>query len=622
MKRRSWFLAFLVVCITPALLAAQTDTRLKLFSSDTMELGGGAALSADGQWLALSIMDTPSTASLWVQRTSGGTPQRLTPAGKWDGQPQWAPDGRALYFTSNRAAPAGDPRSYMMMLPFDAESGQTTGALRQVRTEAGFARVSPDGKQLAYIDAADRRLLKVVPVAGGDARLVARVPAGSSNITWSNDGRFIVFATAVMGQPGRSIMRVPATGGEPTTVASDVSADFPFMLAAGGELYVAAEHPNPRSRTLYVKRLDGTVVKTIETNRNTRPVQVGADGRSVVLIESNTIAPTRIVSVDGGAYREITQPTDYYDWVAGWTADGTAVFTWTEQKGDPVLARVPTSGVEKGSSVLVFPSTAESGTEGFNSRYVFEASPRKGPSPRVLTAIDIATGARHPITESAYTHLFPAGPGGTWGVQENLLYFEQAGEQVHVKEWRGPGNTRTIRTLPVDVVRRSSVGVHGDLVAWQEMKGDNVEIVVAEGATGAPRALLTMPGGRTNNNEIAFSNDGRFVAVHHVRANDPADLMAVLDVSGRTPPRIIDTGLTYWYWSRWTPDNASIIVIGGGAGAEANVVRIPLAEGAKPFDITAADRSSMWGFELSPDGRFIAYPGEVYRGQTVWKQTF
>lgn len=625
MKPRSLLQAVVLLAATtmlPATAGAQTttqDSRVKLFASDTMELGSGLALSPDGHWLALSIMETPSVASLWVQRVDGGAPQRLTPGGNWDGMPQWGPDGTAIYFNSNRVAPAGDPQNYMMLVPFDAQHGRATGPLRQVRTQPGFARLSPDGRQLAFIDPADRRLLKVVAVDGGEARLVARVPDRSGNLQWSRDGQAIVFATVTVGQTMRSIMRVPVSGGDPVVVASDIPPQFPFVLGPGGESYVASEHPDPRTRTLYVKTASGALLKTINTNRNTRPIQFTPDGRAVILIEHNTIAPTRIVSIDGGAYRNVTNPKDYYDWVAGWTADGSAVFTWTEHNGDPVLARVPVSDSEKSSGPRVFPGTKETELEGFNSRYIFEASRSKGGSPRTLVALDPSSGTRHSITTSAYPTLFPAGPGGTWGVQENLLYFERRGDQVHIKEWSEPRKMRTIRTLPMSIVQRSSIGVHGNLVAWQETKGDNVDIMVAEGTSGAPRRLASMPAGRVSNNEMSFSHDGRFLAVHYVRANDPKDLMAILDVSGATPPRILDTGLSYWYWSRWTPDNASVVVIGGGRGAEANVVRVPLAEGAKPIDVTRDDPSSTWGFELSPDGRWVAYPGEVYRGQTVWK---
>ncbi|MGQ0560784.1 MAG: TolB family protein [Gemmatimonadota bacterium] len=147
---------------------------------------------------------------------------------------------------------------------------------------------------------------------------------------------------------------MPVSGGEPTVLANDVPPQFPFMLGPGGETYVASERTGPRAQVLSVKAVNGSVLKTITTNRNTRPLQFTADGRGIVLIEANTIAPTRIVSIAGGAYRDITSPKDYYDWVLGWSADGSAVYTWTEPNGEPALARVPVTGGEKASELRVF----------------------------------------------------------------------------------------------------------------------------------------------------------------------------------------------------------------------------------------------------------------------------
>jgi hypothetical protein len=47
-------------------------------------------------------------------------------------------------------------------------------------------------------------------------------------------------------------------------------------------------------------------------------------------------------------------------------------------------------------------------------------------------------------------------------------------------------------------------------------------------------------------------------------------------------------------------------------------VRIPVAEGARVEAVTR-DPTSKWGFEVSPDGRFVAYPAEIWRGSTVWR---
>ena len=602
----------------PALAQTPGSDRERLFSSDSLSIGNGAALSADGRWLALSLMDNPATASLWVKPAGGGQPHRITPPGKWDGRPQWSPKGDRLFFYSNRAAGANDQGYYVMVVPVDPQSGRANGEISQVTLDpvTGW-NLSPDGSLIAYLDAKDRRVLKAVPSTGGAARVIARLPLGSGGPVWSSDGKSVAFVTNNPGEGTRIIQHVALAGGEPEVIARDIPAGFPMSISAGGEYYVAMDNSDPRSRTLHLTHRDGTVLKSISVNRNTRPLGFTTDGRAILLLEDNVVAPTRVMSVSGGAYRDVTSPRNYYDWVLGWSGDGSTVYTWTEVDGQPLLAAAPVSGNVK-SSADVFAASKEWAAEGINSRYVFIATPRPGAKQRTLVAVDRKDNSRHTITESAYPNLFAVGPTGTWGVQEKVLYLERRGDLVDAKEWSGPGQTRVIRSLPASILNRSNIAVHGNRVAWQQIRGDSADLFVAEGTNGEPRRLLSMPA--MPGNEIAFSGDGSLLALHYSRR--PAstdDLMAIVDVSGATPPRIINTGMSYWYWSRWLPDNSAVLVIGGGAGAEADVVMVPVRADAKPVVITRDDPRPMWGFEVSPDGRFIAYPGEVWSGASIWK---
>ena len=609
----------LMIGTARAQMVAGAD-RQRLFSSDTLEVGNGASLSPDGRWLALSLLDNPRTASLWLQPAKGGALRRVTPAGKWDAQPQWSPDNKRIFFLSSRPARAGDQNYYVMMIPVDPKTGRAAGEARQVTADPVTAwRISPDGRQVAYIEAKDRRLLKVIPANGGKARVVTNLPLGTVQLSWSLDGKSIAFLTNQLGEGTRVIRRVALSGGEPVVIAKDIPSNFPMVISPGGEQWIEMDNSDPRARTLHVKRSDGRVVKSVSVKRNTRALGFTRDGRSFLALEDNISAPTRVMAVTGGAYREITSTPDYYDWVAGWAADGSRVYVWTEHNRQPMLAAVPANANGKSSGITtVFTPDKQWNAEGVNSRYVFAGSSRAGRH-RTLVAVDLRDNARHVITETAPMQLFPTGPGGTWGMQENLLYLERQGDRLDVKEWSGPGRARLIRSLPGSVLNRSTIGVHGNRVAWLQPRGDSLDLMIAEGVDGEPRRLFAMsvaPG----QNEIAFSHDGSMIALHYARRPATSDgLMAIVDVSGRTPPRIIDTGMSYWYWSRWLPDNSAVLVIGGGAGTEADVVMVPIREDAKPVVITRDDPSSMWGFELSPDGRFIAYPGEISRGASVWK---
>ncbi|MFN2397082.1 MAG: hypothetical protein ABR543_00320 [Gemmatimonadaceae bacterium] len=618
LRARTSALTLSLLAGTPA-LAQQSKSmdRLRLFSSDSTTVATDAALSPDGRWLAVSVMSSPATASLSVIRLATGERQRLTAAGHWDNNIQWSPLGDRIYFVSNRPARAGDRNYYGMVVSFNARTGRAAGEPRQITTDAvnGAVRVSPDGRTLAYVDAGDRRLLKVVPAAGGAARVVTQMPPRSGSIMWSRDGRHLFFLTTVPDQSQRLLHRVPVAGGEFVVVSRDLPLGQ-LVVGPGAATFLTQENGDgPRDRRFNLIDRHGAVLRTIATNRNTRGTQITPNGRSIVALEANIVAPTRIMPIEGGAFREVTAPVTY-DWVMSWSADGSTLYTWTEHEGAAVLAAVPVSG----GAPRTFPQRKGWGLQGANSRYLFEATRRDGAKLRRLAAIDLRDGTRHVISESlpGVNLIFPVGPGGTWAVHDDLYFFERHGDRLEVKAWRGPGDVRTLRVLPATLAGRTTVAIHGNRVAWQQERGDSADIMIADERDRESRRLLTMamtPG----TNELAFSPDGRLLALHYSRGSGSPDLMAFADPSGRVPPRIVDTGLSYWYWPRWLPDNSGVLVVGGGAGAEAHVARIPVAEGAQPVNITRSDPASKWGFEVSPDGKFIAYPGEVSKGSRVWR---
>lgn len=597
--------------------SAQAGARMRLFSDAATAVTGPAVVSADGKWVVFPVMTSPSRAHLAVVRVGSGEMRPLTSPGFWDQNPEWSPSGDRIYFLSNRASAPGDQHYYGMEVRFDPAAGRAIGEPRRVSPDPvqAFIRVSPDGKTLAFVDATDRRLLKTVPASGGETRVVARMPLRSGNIAWSSDGEQLYFLTNAALQSERILHRVPAAGGEMVAVSNGLPPSGQLLVGPGAEVFVVAENADgPRNRLFKMYDQSGALVRTVPVNRNTRATQVTRDG-ALVVVEADVVAPTRIMPIDGGPYRDLTPPTAY-DWVMRWSADGRTLYTWTEQDGNPVLAAVPVDG----GTPRIFPEGPQWGAEGANSRFLFQSSRREGNNPRSLIALDLRDEARHVVTESAPGHnmLLPHGPGGAWGAHEELYFLERRGDWLDVKGWRGPGEVRTLHSLPASLLGRTNFAVHGNRVAWQQERGDSVDLMIADGENAEHRRLLTIYG-MPGTNEISFSNDGKLLALHYSRGPGSPDLMAVVDPSGASPPRIVDTGLSYWYWPRWMPDDSAVLVVGGGAGAEAHIVRVPVAEGAQAVSITQSDPASKWGFEISPDGRFIAYPGEIWKGSSIWK---
>jgi TolB protein len=181
--------------------------------------------SPDGRWLVFTGQRNGDfdVYKIAVARgdekipVTGGDEIRLTTAPGLDDGPEFTPDGTYIYFNSARTG----RMQVWRMRPDGSEQQQITND----GFNNWFPHISPDGKTIAYIAfrldvAADDHpfykhvQLKLMPVGGGPARVIAYVYGGQGTInvpSWSPDGTKLAFVSnTTMPAPSSTIVAPPA----------------------------------------------------------------------------------------------------------------------------------------------------------------------------------------------------------------------------------------------------------------------------------------------------------------------------------------------------------------------------------------------------------------------------
>jgi dipeptidyl aminopeptidase/acylaminoacyl peptidase len=158
-------------------------------------------------------------SDIWVARTEGGSPVRLTRAGRNDVSPRWHPEGRDFAFLSDRPAPEGAGGSGRALYRMSAFGGEPEHLYGHPSSIQSFAW-SPEGRRIAFLardeDAEEAREARergrdvrieddpgaythlwVLDVATGEAaRLTGGTDLTVQSFDWSPDGSRLVISAA------------------------------------------------------------------------------------------------------------------------------------------------------------------------------------------------------------------------------------------------------------------------------------------------------------------------------------------------------------------------------------------------------------------------------------------
>ncbi|HEV8240428.1 MAG TPA: LpqB family beta-propeller domain-containing protein [Thermoanaerobaculia bacterium] len=239
----------------------------------------------------------PSTR-LVVRALGGGEPRTLTPPAHYVDSFSWTPDGRDLVYS---AAPrSGFSAQYETRIYAVAAAG---GEPRAIVDRAGLNNrvdVSPDGRWVAFITSNGRfdimatRSLAVVPIGGGEPRILPLGDAWVNEWAWASDNRAIYLQAndGTFGQ-GRQmfeqpIVRVPIDGGSPEQITTGVTVNYALSMSRDGKRLAY--------RSVEGRTMGDVFVMDTATRKATRLTEVNPQLRELAL---GKLEPVSWRSFDG-----------------------------------------------------------------------------------------------------------------------------------------------------------------------------------------------------------------------------------------------------------------------------------------------------------------------------------
>jgi Tol biopolymer transport system component len=260
-----------------------------------------------GTWITFGAFLADNDAEIAVTAPDGTGYRRLTSNLVEDRDPAWSPDGKSIAFS--RAGSRSNTAALWLMRSDGSRPRRLTRADARRDTNPAW---SPDGRQIAFVRAPRNAFLGALVIAradGSGARTVPTPPVFPARISWAPDGKTIALAA----EPGNwpAIYSVGADGAGLTRVTQTIFAAAPSWAPDGSRILFSAEHDEPsfgRQQDLYVVAPDGSgVTRVVEDVAFNEGGDWSPDGKRIVF--ARPPAPFEQVAVanaDGTGERAIT----------------------------------------------------------------------------------------------------------------------------------------------------------------------------------------------------------------------------------------------------------------------------------------------------------------------------
>ena len=318
--------------------------------------------SPDGGWIACVSLNGESIrpgsyfgnlapSAIILAPAAGGKPVRLLEPRAFNQSPVWSPDGRRLFFLSNRDGPRD---IYALTL---SSSGRPRGEPARLTTGLGAISISlaGDGRRLAYAAYSARANIWSLPIPSGaptSAEAATPVTSGSQvieSMRVSRDGRWLLFDSDLRGNA--DIYRVPVSGGQPEQLTSDPADEFVPDLSPDGRA-IAYHSFRTGTRDIEIKPLDGGPVERVTDTPAQESYPVWSpDGRAIMFC--NQVLPFTLYIARRGSDGRWSSPPSLLaspGYSGDWSHDGAwvaYVAGTSDEIAGPVMVVPATGGVPR-----------------------------------------------------------------------------------------------------------------------------------------------------------------------------------------------------------------------------------------------------------------------------------
>lgn len=235
---------------------------------------GAPQLSPDGQTMLFAVKN-----DLWtvpVKKGKGPNANDATQLTDWPGlddEPLWAPDGKSIFFTSDRE---GSMRLYKLDL-----ATMKTEDLSKVDFDVFNTSITPDKTHVCYWLNGKNGGLYIVPVKGGEPKKIIDQPANygwNADYAWSPDSKWVAYPKRVEGGPWNIWVTNALDGKSYKVTALNSFHGTPAWSPDGKYLYFRSDREGDGLYVIPLKPEDARTTDTeIKYEKPTGPVNVEID---------------------------------------------------------------------------------------------------------------------------------------------------------------------------------------------------------------------------------------------------------------------------------------------------------------------------------------------------------